>query len=107
MNDHDEHAYRIIASVDEITSFPATITIDRDPFFLVQTGEDAEGYRLVSAICPHAGGLVRQHENELICPLHFWAFDPLTGESTNVPGERLECQPVEVRDGHYTIRTNA
>ncbi|MBB3108354.1 nitrite reductase/ring-hydroxylating ferredoxin subunit [Paenibacillus phyllosphaerae] len=104
MSEQEQGSYRILGNVDDFPSFPATVTIDRDPFFLVQTNDnDDPAYRLVSAICPHAGGLVRPHENELICPLHFWAFDILTGESTNVPGEHLECRPVEIRDGQFAV----
>ncbi|MBW7461138.1 Rieske (2Fe-2S) protein [Paenibacillus sepulcri] len=102
--------YRIIGHVDDFTSFPASVTIDRDPYFIIQTTgqEDAPSeYKLVSAICPHAGGVVRPWENELICPLHYWSFDSTTGQSTNVPGEQLDCRPIQIHEGQFTIAVSS
>ncbi|GGD74573.1 Rieske (2Fe-2S) protein [Paenibacillus nasutitermitis] len=102
----EANGFRIIGKVEDFTSFPASVTIDRDPYFIIQTAcqEDApQEYKLVSAICPHAGGVVRPWENELICPLHYWSFDPATGQSTNVPGEQLDCQPIQISDGQFII----
>lgn len=99
---------RVIGSVLDFTDFPASITIDNDPYFILRKlckGDEQPTYKLVSAICPHAGGEVRPLENELICPLHYWSFDAGTGESTNVPGEQLECRPIEIHNGQFTITT--
>ncbi|MFD0717526.1 Rieske (2Fe-2S) protein [Paenibacillus sp. GCM10027626] len=91
-----------LGKIADFPEFPAEVTIDHDSYFILREegGEAGEAvYRLVSAICPHAGGYVRPYNGELICPLHFWSFDAVTGESTNMPGEALECQPLEVVDG--------
>ncbi|QYR20454.1 Rieske (2Fe-2S) protein [Paenibacillus sp. sptzw28] len=98
--------YHAIGTVLDITDFPASITIGNDPYFILRTvckGDEQPTYKLVSAVCPHAGGEVRPLENELICPLHYWSFDAGTGESTNVPGERLACSPVVIHNGQFTI----
>jgi nitrite reductase/ring-hydroxylating ferredoxin subunit len=98
--------YQSIGRVEDFTAFPASVEIGQDPYFIIEaeSKEDGKVYKLVSAICPHAGGVVKPHGGELICPLHFWSFDMQTGESTNVPGERLECRPLEVRDGQFWVR---
>ena len=56
--------YRVIGKIEDFSSFPASVTIDRDPYFIIQAAgpEDASPtYRLVSAICPHAGGVGRAY----------------------------------------------
>jgi nitrite reductase (NADH) small subunit len=99
--------YQSIGRLEDFTEFPASVEIGNDPYFIVEAESKGEvkAYKLVSAICPHAGGIVKPHGGEFICPLHFWSFDMQTGESTNVPGEQLECRPVEVRDGQFWVRT--
>ncbi|WP_276354615.1 Rieske (2Fe-2S) protein [Cohnella caldifontis] len=78
-------------------SFPASVTVDGTPYWLVR-GEEEEEYRLLSALCPHAGGDVRAHEGIFFCPLHFWTFDQAEGNCLNVPGERLMRRKVELRE---------
>lgn len=100
--------FRIIGKVEDYQQFPAAVNIDNDPFFIVHSNvrakDEAPAYKLVSAVCPHAGGTVRPLEGELICPLHYWSFDASTGASTNVPGEQLDCQPLTIQDGHFIIQ---
>lgn len=96
-----------IGLVDDFTAFPAAVKVGNDPYFIVEAprkGDEPQQYNLISAICPHAGGMVRPHLNELICPLHYWCFDLATGESTNIPGEQLECAPLEIRDGQFVLK---
>lgn len=98
--------YRVIGKVEDFTSFPAPVTIDYDPYYIVKD-ESVEGepsFRLICGICPHAGGIVSVHGDEFICPLHYWMFDIQTGESTNMPGAALDCQPLEVIDGQYLLK---
>jgi len=108
MNDEQQQLthYRAIGKLESFTEFPAAVEVDHDSYFILQ--EQAEDtapiFRLVSALCPHAGGYVRPYEGELICPLHFWSFDTITGASTNVPGEALECQPLELIEGQLFIK---
>ncbi|WP_169306710.1 Rieske (2Fe-2S) protein [Cohnella pontilimi] len=81
---------------EDYTDFPASVELDGAPYWLVLTGED-NGYRLLSALCPHAGGEVRVYENIFICPLHYWTFSQTDGACTNVPDERLMQRRVELR----------
>ncbi|SEO20952.1 Rieske 2Fe-2S domain-containing protein [Paenibacillus sp. OV219] len=102
----ESNAVKVIGSVEDFTAFPAHVKVDMQPHYIVEAkrkeGEE-QRYSLISAICPHAGGIVRPHLNELVCPLHYWCFDAQTGESTNVPGETLECAPLEIRDGKFVL----
>ncbi|TVX96501.1 Rieske (2Fe-2S) protein [Cohnella terricola] len=85
-----------IGSVDDYSDFPAEVLLDNTPYWLVRAPEG--GYRLLLAICPHAGGEIRPMNDVLFCPLHFWTFDSETGACVNVPGERLMSRNVIVRD---------
>jgi nitrite reductase/ring-hydroxylating ferredoxin subunit len=78
------------------TKLPAEVTIGHDSYFLVK---NEDGYRLLSSICPHAGGRVMDYGSEFACPLHFWTFDKASGKCTNIPGEQLDSFPVNVQDG--------
>jgi len=85
-----------IGSVDDYAEFPAEVLLDNAPYWLVRAPEGE--YRLLLAICPHAGGEIRPMNDVLFCPLHFWTFDSRTGACMNVPGERLMSRKVVVRD---------
>lgn len=83
---------------EDYGTFPAAVTLDGAPYWLVR-GEDGE-FRLLLAICPHAGGEVLKQDQFLYCPMHFWTFDPADGTCHNAPGERLLRRKVEQgRDG--------
>lgn len=100
MNDKPAEAARDLGAEADFEAFPAPVEVDNEPYFIVKNAESsAEPYRLISAICPHAGGEVRVYGAEFVCPMHFWTFDMQTGECTNVDGEKLACAPVFVRDG--------
>ncbi|MFC4599586.1 Rieske (2Fe-2S) protein [Cohnella hongkongensis] len=76
---------------------PAEVTVDGAPYWLVRgSGEE---YRLLMAVCPHAGGDVRPHEGIFFCPLHFWTFDGETGVCLNDPDHRLPYRKVIERSG--------
>jgi nitrite reductase/ring-hydroxylating ferredoxin subunit len=84
------------------SDLPAEVTIDATPYWLVRCG-DGE-YRLLSGLCPHAGGDVRPLNDMLYCPLHFWTFDAQNGNCLNDPGERLMRRQVVVRqDRLYAV----
>ncbi|NBD26133.1 Rieske (2Fe-2S) protein [Paenibacillus glycinis] len=104
---NEPNAIKIIGSVADFETFPAQVKVDNQPHYIVEAprkGEEPQRYNLISAICPHAGGMVRPHLNELICPLHYWCFDLATGESTNIPGEQLDCAPLAIQDGQFVIK---
>ncbi|MFC5652364.1 Rieske (2Fe-2S) protein [Paenibacillus solisilvae] len=111
MSSISDPSSRVIGKVEDYNQFPAAVNVDNDPYFIVHSNSRAKGetpvYKLVSAICPHAGGTVRPLEDELICPLHYWSFDASTGESTNVPGEQLDCQPLAIQDGYFVLQASS
>lgn len=86
-----------LGRLEEYTEFPAQVVLEQKPYLLVLTPEG--GFRLLSAICPHAGGDIRPLNEVLFCPLHFWTFDANTGTCLNDPEHRLMQRNVTVRDG--------
>ncbi len=55
----------------------------------------------ISNICPHNGGSLGEGllvGETVICPLHFWKFNLLTGESSNQPAYCIETYPVEIEE---------
>lgn len=80
---------------EEFAELPASVMLEGAPYWLVRSDED--GYRLLSAVCPHAGGEVRVYQDILLCPLHYWTFSQSDGTCTNVNDERLMQRRVELR----------
>jgi nitrite reductase/ring-hydroxylating ferredoxin subunit len=85
-----------LGPLNEFTEFPVEITLEHAPYWLVRTSEG--GFRLLLAICPHAGGDIRPLNDVLFCPLHFWTFHAETGVCLNDPDERLMERKVVLRD---------
>jgi len=83
-------------SLDDFPELPREVTIDGAPYWLVRTSD--QDFLLLLNVCPHAGGEIRHAGDVLICPLHFWTFDPADGACLNFPGERLMRREVVVRD---------
>ena len=85
-----------IGRVDEIDAFPRRIEIASASYFLVRSDE---GLRLLSAVCPHKGGIVQDAEDRFQCPRHGWQFDRTTGRCLNAPTRSLSSFPVVEHDG--------
>jgi nitrite reductase/ring-hydroxylating ferredoxin subunit len=83
-----------LGPVASFTQFPAEITLEHMPYWLVRTSEGE--YHLLLAICPHAGGEIRPLNDVLFCPLHFWTFNAENGTCLNDPDERLLRRKVRV-----------
>lgn len=75
-----------IGTVEAFTSFPAEVTVEGKPYFLLKEGE---GYALLSRRCPHAGDTVELEDGEFVCWMHGWTFEMHTGRCHNVPSARL------------------
>ncbi|QMV43520.1 Rieske (2Fe-2S) protein [Cohnella cholangitidis] len=88
-----------LGPLDAYAELPAEVMIDHTPYWLVRTSEAEGGFRLLLAICPHAGGEIRPLNDVLFCPLHFWTFHAESGVCLNDPSERLLRRRVIVRDG--------
>jgi len=60
-------------------------------------------------VCPHAGGpLVGGARSGpcggiVVCPWHGWRFDVCTGESPDLPGERVRTFSVRLKDGAIQV----
>jgi nitrite reductase/ring-hydroxylating ferredoxin subunit len=94
-----------IGPLKSFPTFPVEVTLENTPYWLVltSTGE----YRLLMAICPHAGGDIRPLGDVLYCPLHFWTFNAEDGSCLNDPDERLMRRDVILRDNQlYAIGDN-
>lgn len=83
-----------IGLLETFTEFPAEVTLEHTPYWLVRTSEGE--FRLLLAICPHAGGEIRPLNDVLFCPLHFWTFNAETGACLNDPDECLKQRKVIV-----------
>src|SRR5262249_12878279 len=90
---------RTIGTEADFGQLPAEVVIGNHYYYLVK--EDQDGFRLVSRVCPHAGGEVHydQQDQLMFCPLHYWIFDAQSGVCTNVPGACLSTVPVQVENG--------
>ena len=90
--------------IDQFDSFPAEVEIEGRPYFLVK---DGQMYRLLSRICPHAGGEVMVEDAKLYCPYHYWSFDAATGCGIFPPTARLDAYNVSVEGGRFVAQTEA
>jgi nitrite reductase/ring-hydroxylating ferredoxin subunit len=95
MTDNDVRTHEV-GQPGDFSTFPASVTLEGAPYWLVQ--EDTGGYRLFSALCPHAGGDVRPHGDQFFCPLHWWTFSQKDGSCTSMDDERLMERRVELRE---------
>lgn len=60
--------------------------------------------------CPHrdialGGSLIR--DGRLTCRGHFWVFDLVSGQRTDLPTERLTFYPTRIEDGWVWVRVPA
>ncbi len=90
---------------ESFAELPAAVTIEHDPYWLVCAPEGE--FRLLLAICPHAGGEIRPLNDVLFCPLHFWTFDATSGACLNVNDECLMQRKIIEKDGRlYAVGDN-
>ncbi len=87
-----------LGTLESFTQFPTQITLDNTPYWLVRTTQGE--YRLLLALCPHAGGEIRPLNGMLFCPLHFWTFNAEDGTCLNDPDERLMQRKVIIKGNH-------
>ncbi|MED4604106.1 Rieske (2Fe-2S) protein [Paenibacillus validus] len=86
----------VLGAEQQFQKLPVEVEVEQRPCFLLK---DRDVYRLVSRKCPHAGQLVDIEDEELVCPMHGWSFDPHKGACLNVPARSLAAYSVVVRDG--------
>ena len=58
--------------------------------------------------CPHLGGSLGRgtlRDNSVICPLHHWTFDLMTGKCVSgVPDERVATYETKVENGKILVK---
>lgn len=80
-----------------------TVPYGRYPAIVINT---SDGLRAWSAVCTHFACLVKYDpdRDELVCPCHDAAFDPIDGHVTAGPPPRaLDAFPVNVVDGEIMV----
>lgn len=103
-----ETGMKPLARLDEIPADGCGLRVELEDRTLALFREGDEVFAL-NAVCPHRGGPLDEGDLEdgvVVCPWHGWDFDVRTGESPTF-GERVECYPVEVRDGIVYLKENA
>jgi nitrite reductase/ring-hydroxylating ferredoxin subunit len=63
-------------------------------------------YHAMDNVCPHSGGALADgwiKESIVMCPLHGWEFDVVTGCCTHIKDECLRTFPVVVQDDHIYV----
>ena len=85
-----------IGSTTQFEQLPAEVTIEGHPYFLVRGDEQ---FRLLSRICPHAGGYIIDAGDVFLCPIHYWVYGKNDGKCIHPPSVQLTEIAVSERDG--------
>jgi len=85
-----------IGHTTEFEQFPAEVTVAGRPYYLVRA-EDK--YRLLSRICPHAGGYIIDAGEFFLCPIHYWRYAKGDGQCIYPPGARMAEIDVSEQEG--------
>jgi len=80
------------------------VEVDGNNFIISKNQRDK--FILLSAICPHQGGIVKVGKQHIECPIHHWKFN-LEGKSINVQGQSLSLFPLTVVDGWLCVNEDA
>jgi nitrite reductase/ring-hydroxylating ferredoxin subunit len=70
---------------------------------VLAVGRNGTSYFAVDNTCPHAGGSLGNgtlDEGKILCPLHLWAFDVVTGECGR---SKICTYPVRVQNGKLEV----
>ena len=89
-----------LGPAEDFQDTPALVEIGSGFYYLTRRGEK---WRLLSTLCPHAGGEVvwREDEGEFVCPLHGWRFDRRGRMDGGCPG--LKVHRVRERKGRLWV----
>lgn len=83
-----------------LPSLPFPVEVGEAKFFLAK---GADGYKLLSVICPHQGGEVQDEGEELFtCDGHGWQFDKSEGVCVNQPHVRMRALRVDIENGRLS-----
>ena len=83
-----------------LPSLPFPVEVGEAKFFLAK---GADGYKLLSVICPHQGGEVQDEGEELFtCDGHGWQCDKSEGVCVNQPHVRMRALRVDIENGRLS-----
>lgn len=85
-----------LGTVDQFAETPRRVSHGSRTYFVVR---GADGFHLLSGVCPHQGGAVFDEGSRFECPVHGWRFDRVTGRCLNAPSRALSSFPVQQEDG--------
>jgi nitrite reductase/ring-hydroxylating ferredoxin subunit len=85
-----------IGAEAEFPNLPAPVEVGDASYFLIKT---RDGYKLLSRVCPHQGGTVREIGPSFICRTHGYRYDKDGGKCLNAPELRMKSYVVNVKDG--------
>ena len=71
---------------------------------------DGDEVYALGGTCPHRAGPIAEGKvvnGTIVCPMHLWDFDLLTGVSRYNPADRLPAYFARVRDGRVEIDTDS
>jgi N-acyl-D-aspartate/D-glutamate deacylase/nitrite reductase/ring-hydroxylating ferredoxin subunit len=85
-----------IGAEAEFPNLPAPVEVGGADYFLIKT---RDGYKLLSRVCPHQGGTVREIGPSFICRTHGYRYDKDGGKCLNAPELRMKSYVVNVKDG--------
>jgi phenylpropionate dioxygenase-like ring-hydroxylating dioxygenase large terminal subunit len=90
-----------LGPVESFTRFPALVEVGTGYCYVTRKGKQ---WRLLSTLCPHAGGEVlwNPEETEFVCPLHGWRFDAdgEMGDGCN----RLKSYKIKEKKGRLWVK---
>jgi anthranilate 1,2-dioxygenase ferredoxin subunit len=96
MNEEKVPKQILLGDTKSFASYPCPVKIESETYFLTICDHE---YRLLSSVCPHAGGQVAIYQSKLVCPLHMWTFDTASGQCLMVHGAQLEHYQVLEQNG--------
>src|SRR5499427_5479175 len=85
-----------IGAASAFPTLPAPVEVGGASYFLIKT---RDGYKLLSRVCPHQGGTVREIGPSFICRTHGYRYDKDGGKCLNAPELRMKSYVVNVKDG--------
>ena len=94
-----EQSLELLTYVGPVSSFsegPTPVRVRNRSYFVIR--HESGQYRLLSAICPHMGGIIEDTGTEFQCPNHGWRFN-YDGSGKKVVRKQMSCVPTLVRDG--------
>lgn len=85
----------------------AGVKAGKEKLFIVRSNDELRAYQ---DVCPHKGVPLTDGDLDdgiLVCGVHLWEFDVVTGDSVNPCGEKLVGFPCRVNNGRIEVEVDA